>query len=123
MDIILNQIAIWRPCGDKKLNIRKSPSGQRYREQNSVIYKNSVRPLIRYAKDYVVDKVGFSLFLRTSCDDEAKVETALDYYASKITKDYALQATSNATFGNFEYTPYTFDKDQLITQEMNNDKD
>lgn len=121
MDIILNQIAIWQPCGSTALNIRKSPSGQQYREPNATVYKNSIKPLIRYVKDYTVEKVGFSLFLRTDCEDEKKVEQALDYYATKITKEYALQAISNADMAHFEYTPYLFNVNQVIAKESTND--
>lgn len=117
MDIILNQIAIWQPCGSKKLNVRKSPSGQQYREPNGVVYKNSVKPLIRYAKDYTVKKVDFSLFLRTDCEDVKKVEQTLDYYAKQITKEYALEATKTADMAHFEYTPYIFQPTQIIAQE------
>lgn len=117
MDIILNQIAIWRPCGAAELNMRKSPSGQQYREPNGVVYKNSVKPLSRYAKDYEVEKVGFSLFVRTDCDDAQKVEQALDYYATQITKEYALQATNATDLVHFEYTPYVFNAAQVITKE------
>lgn len=117
MDIILNQIAIWKPCGAKELSVRKSPSGQQYRDPNSVIYKNSVNPLIRYAKDYEVKKVKFSLFLRTDCEDAEKVESALDYYAKQITKEYALKVTANTDYMYFEYTPYLFDKTQIIIEE------
>lgn len=117
MDIILNQIAIWQPCGSKELNIRKSPSGQQYLEPNGVVYKNSIKPLIRYAKDYEVKKVKFSLFLRTDCEDEAKVEAALDYYAAQVTKKEALEATSTASMSNFTYTPYIFSETLKIAQE------
>lgn len=109
MDIILNQIAIWKPCGAKTLSIRKSPTGQKYREPNGVVYKIANKPLFRYAKDYTVKKVAFSLFLRTECDNEKLVENALDTYAKQITKEYALNATATATIDSFEYTPYIFD--------------
>lgn len=118
MDIILNQIAIWRPFSAKKLSVRKSPIGQQYREPNTVIYKQAAKPLIRYGKDYFVKKVGFSLFLRTECEDAAKVEAALDYYAKQITKEYALQAIANSDISIFEYTPYIFNENQAIAQEV-----
>lgn len=117
MDIILNQIAIWKPFGAKKLSVRKAPIGQQYREPNAVIYKQATKLLIRYGKDYSVKKVGFSLFLRTECEDAAKVEATLDYYAKQITKEYALQAIANASISVFEYTPYIFNENQTLTQE------
>ena len=117
MDIVLNQIAIWQPCGAKTLSARKSPNGEKYREPNGVVYKIANKPLYRYAKDYVVKKVGFSLFLRTDCDNAELVENALDTYAKKITKEYALNATANAYIDNFEYTPYIFSDTQTINTE------
>lgn len=117
MDIILNQIAIWKKSGAKKLNIRKSPVGQQYREKDAVVYKTAIKPLIRYMKDYKVGKVEFSLFLRTECEDADKVEASLDDFAKQITKEYALQATATATSSVFEYTPYMFDPNQIIIKE------
>lgn len=117
MDIVLNQIAIWAPCGAKKLNIRKTQIGEKYRQPSGVVYQTSVKPLIRYAKDYEIKEVGFSLFLRTDCEDAAKVEAALDYYASQITKEYALRATANVSNTIFEYTPYIFDPTQTLIAE------
>lgn len=117
MDIILNQIAIWQPCGAKKLNVRKAPIGQKYREPNGVVYKIANKPIYRYAKDYTVKKVEFSLFLRTECEDATKVEAVMDAYAKHITKEYALNATSSASIDNFEYTPYIFDQNNPIVEE------
>lgn len=117
MDIILNQIAIWKPCGAKKLNSRKSPVGQQYREKDSPVYKMATKPLIRYAKDYKIGKVEFSLFLRTDCENSAQVEFTLDYVAKQLTKDYVLRATANASASVFEYTPYTFNNNEILPSE------
>lgn len=91
------------------MNVRKDPMGQKYRDPNGVVYKIANKPLFRYAKDYVVKKVEFSLFLRTDCDNEKLVEDALDTYAKQITKEFALNATARSTIDNFEYTPYILD--------------
>lgn len=117
MDIVLNQIAIWKPSGAKTLNVRKSPVGQKYREANGVVYKVAKNPLIRYMKDYAVKKVGFSLFLRTDCENDKLVEAAMDEYAKKITKEYALSATAGASYERFEYTPYMFNPDKPAVEE------
>lgn len=117
MDIILNQIAIWSPCGAKQLNIRKEPSGRKYREPNGVVYKVANNPIIRYVKDYSIKKVGFSLFLRTDCDNEVLVENALDGYAKQITKEYALKATAKSSLEYFEYTPYIFSVNPITVTE------
>lgn len=106
MDIILNQIAIWSPCGAKAINTRPSPVGERYRNQNATVYQTATQPLIRYAKDYTVKKVKFSLFVRTFSTNTVAVEAELDRYAKEITKEYALNATSGATNTHFTYTPY-----------------
>lgn len=117
MDIILNQIAIWKPCLVKELDIRKSPKGESYREPDGTVYKQSTEPLLRYSKCYAVDEVEFSLFLRTFCDDSNRVEAALDYYATKITKEYCLNAIAKADLQSFEYTPFIFNQKQIINQE------
>lgn len=117
MDIILNQIAIWKPCLAKELSIRKSPKGERYREPGGMIYKQAAEPLVRYSKCYAVDGVEFSLFVRTFCEDKGKVEAALDYYAAKITKEYCLNAVAKADMQNFEYTPFVLEDKQTIAQE------
>jgi len=106
MDIILNQIAIWSPCGAKEINIRPSPVGERYRNQNVTAYQTAAKPLIRYAKDYTVGKVKFSLFVRTFSANADAVEAELDRYAKEITKEYALNAASSASTASFTYTPY-----------------
>lgn len=116
MDIILNQVAIWRPCGAKRLSMRPSPIGTQYRNPDGVVYKQSTKPLLRYAKDYTVKKVKFSLFLRTFCEDASVVEAALDVFAKEISKEYALKATANADFASFEYTPFTFNTKEIVVK-------
>lgn len=110
MDIILDQIAIWMPCGSKELNLRSSPSGIRYRIRGVNIYKTADSPILRYAKDYSIGKwktaVKFCLFVRSFNEDAKAVEAALDDVASQITKDEVLKATANATSESFTYTQY-----------------
>lgn len=119
MDIILNQVAIWLPTGAKGINVRKSPLGTRYREYDGVVYKSADKSMVRYAKDYVVSKVKFSLFVRTFCEDIKQVEAALDAFAQKITKEYVLQATANSTIDQFQYTPFLLNLDGVSVEEEN----
>lgn len=110
MDIILNKIAIWRPMGADGLTVRPAPLGTRYLEPNSPIYKNANNQLIRYAKDYKIQKIGFCLFIRTFCTDAKAVEKALDAVAKKLDKTYILEQTHNATLSDFTYTDFIFDE-------------
>ncbi len=111
MDIILNKIAIWKAPGSEKLTKRVAPLGTRYLEPNSPIYRNANdKSIIRYAKDYQIGKITYSLFLRTFCADEKVVEKALDVVALKLEKAYVLEATHDAGFDSFTYTNFVFDE-------------
>ena len=103
MDIILNKIAIWRPCGSAKLNKRLSPVGTRYLKNGDATYKTSDSPLIRYCKDYTIDKVKFSLFVRTDVEDDKKVKAALDACAKELTKAQVLEHLSKGSYMDFDY--------------------
>lgn len=92
MDIILNQVALWRSCGATELNKRFSPVGEKYREVDNPIYKISDKPLIRYAKDYEKDKIKFCLFIRTMNEDDKNIEKLLDKTAKSIKKEDLLEA-------------------------------
>lgn len=116
MDIVMNQVAIWQPCGAKKLNARQVPIGVKYRDPNGVIYKVTNKTLTRYAKDYSVKKVGFSLFIRTDCEDAKLVENFLNECAKHITKEYAQNAVSGASIDKFEYTPYILGQTQFTEE-------
>lgn len=103
MDIILNKIAIWAPCGASKLNKRLSPVGTRYLKNGDATYKTSDSPLIRYCKDYSIDKIKFSLFVRTDKENDKKVEAALDACAKELTKAQVLEYLSEGSYMDFAY--------------------
>lgn len=103
MDIILNKIAIWRPCGSNKLNKRLSPAGTRYLKDGDPVYKTSSAPLVRYCKDFAIGKIKFCLFLRTDEEDDKKAEAALDACAKGITKEKVLEYLSESIGMNFVY--------------------
>lgn len=109
MDIILDQVAIWRACGAKTLNRRVSPAGIIVRNVDSPVYNKAAVPIIRYCKDYEVgsgkSKVAYCLFVRSKIDNDEFIEQQLDDVAKQITKEQALKASANATTENFEYLP------------------
>lgn len=104
MNIVLNQIAIWHPCGAGKLAKRLSPIGQVYYEQGNPVAKFAKQPLVRYAKDYEVEKVRFSLFVRTNNDNENLIEKSLDQYAKTLSKGEVLGYLSECQNMDFVYT-------------------
>lgn len=107
MEIILNKIAIWQPVGATVLNQRMGPRDERYQTKDSPVYLTANNSLARYVKDYEVEGVKFSLFVRTLPDmDPSLVETELDEVADQITKEYALKAAANSSFDSFSYTNY-----------------
>lgn len=109
MDIILNQVAIWRPCGSSKLNKRIVPAGTGYRTPGSSVYQKSTEPFVRYCKDYEIgkgkSKVGFCLFVRTDIDNDPIIEQQLDAIASSISLEDALRISANSSLEAFEYLP------------------
>lgn len=116
MDVIINQVAIWQPCGAKKLHARKMPVGIKYREPNGVIYKIANKVLTRYAKDYSIGKTKFSLFVRSDSDDEKTVENFMNVCAKDMTADYVKNAIAGSSSEKFEYTPYIFGQTQFTEE-------
>lgn len=103
MDLILNQVAIWRSCGANKINIKASPAGRRIRKAGSAVYQTTDKVCYRYAKDYTKSKVGYCLMVFSDIESAETVEAQLDAIAKTITKEQALKASANGTPTNFEY--------------------
>lgn len=116
MDVVINQVAIWQPCGAKKLHARKMPVGIKYREPNGVIYKIANKVLTRYAKDYTIGKTKFSLFIRTDSDNDKAVESFMDACAKNVTGEYVKSSIAGASIEKFEYTPYIFGQTQFTEE-------
>lgn len=104
MDIILNQIAIWRPFGSDKMLKREAPRGQSFKVAGSPAIQSSDLPLLRYAKDYERFGAKFCLFVRTFEADETVAEKALDNTAKSLKKTEILQGVAGAGNSNFVYT-------------------
>lgn len=108
MDIILNQIAIWKPCESDNLNKRSVPIGSAYRTIDNPVYQKVNEPMYRYCKDYSKKfgtKLKFCLFVRTTLNDDKLVEKRLDAVAKTITKEQALEAIANSSINDFKYLP------------------
>ena len=108
MEIVLNKIGIWGPCGAAKLNKRLCPIGQKYLLEGDAAYRVTDKPLYRYAKDYSRKKgnttVKFCLLVRTASEDVRVVEPQLDALAKKLEAEEILQALSSASLSSFTYT-------------------
>lgn len=105
MDLILNQVAIWRSCGATKLNVKTVPAGRKIRRAGKSVYEITKETCKRYAKDYTKNKVDYCLMVFSNIDSESLVESQLDEIAKSITKEQALKASANATTTFFEYLP------------------
>lgn len=103
MDIILNQIAIWRPFGSEKILKREAPLGQSFKIAGNPVIQSSQKPLFRYAKDFSRFGVKFCLFVRTFEEDITAVEKALDDAAKSLKKAEILNGTSEAGNNSFVY--------------------
>lgn len=105
MDLILNQVAIWRSCGAKKINVKASPAGRRIRKAGKSVYQQTDKVCYRYAKDYTKNKVEYCLMVFSDIESVEIAEKQLDAVAKTITKDQALKASANGTATTFEYLP------------------
>ena len=106
MDIILNNIALWRPKRTDDLSVIKQPKNTRIYDPETKLYKLADKPIYRYAKNYTVGKktpIWFCLFARTYSDDAKIVEDALDNVAKTVTVAQAKAANLNPDYADFEY--------------------
>ncbi len=113
MEIILNKIAIWQPVGAKNLNVKLSPSGQKYLEKGNPVFLETKNGLKRCVKDYEDGNIKFSLFVRTLPEiDDTLIETSLDNVAKKLLKEQILKALASATTEKFTYTNHFIEENK-----------
>lgn len=107
MEIIIDNVAIWRSLASDGLSIREVPKGKRYKKFNSDELIMSDRIFYRYAKNYTVgtgkNKVKYCLFVRTMSDDKVYVEGKLDEIAETITVEQAREVYEKEGYTDFEY--------------------
>ena len=106
MDIILDNIALWRAKINDDFTVRQSAIGTRYKDKNGA-NQIAVKPIYRYAKTYKVkdgkSELKVSLFVRTFDTDAKKVEKRLDEVAKTIKPAQARKAITNPNWADFEY--------------------
>lgn len=107
MDIIVDNIAIWRAILIDRLGVITQPAGLRALNPKTKLYYHTEQPLNRYVKNYTAGKgknaVKFCLFVRTFSSDVAKVETRLDEVAKTITVAQAREINSRSVYEDFTY--------------------
>ena len=106
MEIIIDNIALWRPKINNEFTIRTSAIGTPYKDKNGGS-KIARKPIYRYAKSYEVqdgeEAIGFSLFVRTLSTDSKKAEKRLDEVAETITPQQARDALLEPSYSAFRY--------------------
>lgn len=111
MEIIIDNVAIWRSIATDGLSIREVPKGKRYKTLNSDELIMSNRVFYRYAKNYTVgtgkNKIKYCLFVRTMIDDKSYIEGQLDDIAKTITTTRAKQVYEKEGYTDFDYLDST----------------
>lgn len=102
MEIIIDNIAIWKADFHKGYTVRTIPTNSPYKTKDGEA-KISDKLMYRYAKNYKVGKTEFVLFVRTFNSKMDKVEKELDAVAKKVTEKKAKEVIAMATMTNFEY--------------------
>ena len=106
MEIIIDNIALWRPKINDEFTVRTSSIGTPYKDKNGV-RQIATKPIYRYAKTYSVkdgkNELKFSLFVRTLNTDKDTVSEELDKVAKKITAKQAREAIVNPVYSAFNY--------------------
>lgn len=106
MEIIIDNIALWRGKINDNFTIRTSAIGTRYTDKNGG-HQVAVKPIYRYAKSYNIkdgdSELKVSLFVRTFDTDAKKVEKRLDEVAKTIKPTQARKVITNPVYTAFEY--------------------
>lgn len=106
MDIIIDNIALWRAKINDAFTVRTSAIGTRFKDKNGTM-QVAVKPIYRYAKSYDVkdgdSTLRVSLFVRTFNTDAKAVEKQLDATAKTIKPAQARKVITNPTYTAFEY--------------------
>lgn len=106
MEIIIDNIALWRPKMSDTFTVRTHAIGTPYKTRDNA-YEKAKKPLYRYAKSYTVAdgkaELGFSLFVRTLNSDAKAVERQLDAAAQKVTPAQVREVITNPVESAFSY--------------------
>ena len=106
MDIIIDNIALWRGKINDNFTVRTSAIGTRYQDKKGA-NQVAVKPIYRYAKTYTIkdgkEELKVSLFVRTFSTDAKKAEERLDEVAKTIKPAQARKVITNPVYTAFEY--------------------
>lgn len=106
MEIIIDNIALWRGKINDSFTVRTSAIGTRYQDKNGG-HQVAVKPIYRYAKTYTVkdgkEELKVSLFVRTFSTDAKQAEKRLDEVAKTIKPAQARKVITNPVYTAFEY--------------------
>lgn len=115
MDIIVDNIAIWRAIPNDSLSVRTQPAGIRALNPTTKLYYQTQSPLNRYAKNYATGKgknaVKYCLFVRTFSEGTKKAEAKLDEVAKTITLAQAREINDRADYESFDYLGIYLEED------------
>ena len=110
LSIIEDRVAVWSPQMVDGLMTRAVPVGSEYLTKDSMVYKQTTRPMTRYVKNYETGKgklkVKFCLFVRSFNDDKKFVEAELDRIAKELSEECIKKSLAGATFESFVYTDH-----------------
>ena len=106
MEIIIDNIALWRGKINDDFTVRTSAIGTRFKDQKGA-NQVAVKPIYRYAKTYTIkdgdSDLKISLFVRTFSTDAKKAEKRLDEVAKTIKPAQARKVITNPVYTAFEY--------------------
>ena len=110
LSIIEDRVAVWSPQMVDGLMTRAVPVGSAYLTKDSMVYKQTTRPMTRYVKNYETGKgklkVKFCLFVRSFNDNKKFVEAELDRISGELSKAEVEKSLAGATFESFVYTDH-----------------
>lgn len=105
MEIIINEVALWRPNLHDGFTIKKHGIGTAYIDGNEKKVADKI--IYRYAKNYSVGKgdnaLFFCLFVRTFETAGEKVEHQLDEIAKTIKEKEVREIITGSKFLAFKY--------------------
>lgn len=97
----LNQVAIWLPMKSQDLDV-KSYDNYQYMDKGLIQSASTLRPVFRYAKNYIKEDRKFSLCLISLERDTEKMERFLDDVAKEVKPS---DSTSVFTMTEHRYQP------------------
>lgn len=93
----INQVAIWLPMKTEDLDV-KTYENYQYMDKGIIQSANSLKPVVRYAKNYLKDNHKFSLCIISHERDTAKMEAFLDKTAEQVETDSITDAFVKTEF-------------------------